>query len=593
MLRSRTCRSTPRTSAPSPRESPPQVTARRSRSRRARTRTWSTITKHVTVVGRCAANVEIKSPAGSVKPGIEVRATGVVVRGVTLTGHVDGISVASVGDATIEDVVIKGSRYAGLYVEGGRATIRRTKVEDTVPQADARGGFDLAVGVAGEATITDSTLSGGVQAVLAGADAKLTMMRVVVTRQAPNPASNVRATGVVAIGGAHVSVAKSVLRDMTTDSAAAAEDDGVIELTDAVVRDVHISGSAARGYGVTATYGGHVALRSSMIANVEKHRRAEPRQEVDARPLLGSDRGAASGRQSDRHGQERRQGRRRRRQRQGEGHARQHRDPRRVGRRRLRRRRWFHRPEALLHRRDARHERCRSLQGDRGGVRRAERRDRHRVRRLRHTQLRGGREPRQGQQPARRSLLVRDVAEGSTDTAGAGIGIGPGSTLDLEASVIDGATTSGLLIKEGSATLVRFAASSIHGTKMARSGSGTASPSGKARAPSSTGTSLVDNPGIGLAVDGGRALVDGVTIARNAVGVHAQNGSFLVEADDADAESLGDGEVRVASTTRFSSNATRVGSGIVPLPSPVFLERRSVTRHPKMHAQTSLSSRWP
>ena len=166
-------------------------------------------------------------------------------------------------------------------------------------------------------------------------------------------------------------------------------------------------------------------------------------------------------------------------------------------------------------------------------------------------------------------LLVRDVAEGGTDSAGAGIGVGPGSTLDLEASVIDGATTSGLLITEGSATLVRLARSSVHGTRMARSGFGHGVTVGVGARVVLSGTSLVDNPGIGLAVDGGRALVDGVTIARNGVGVHAQNGSFLVEADDVDADTLGDGEVRVATTTRFSSNATRVGSGIVPLPSPV------------------------
>lgn len=528
-----------------------------------------TIEKRVTVVGRCAAKVEIKSPAGSVKAGIEVLATGVIVRGVTLTGHVDGVAVKSSGEATIEDVVVRDSRYAGLYVEGGRATIRRTKVEDTVPQADARGGFDLAVGVGAEATMTDGTLSGGVQAVLAGADSKVTLTRVVVTRQAPNPSSNVRATGVVAIGGAHLTVAQSILRDMTTDSAAAAEDDGVVELTETIVRDVHIGGSAARGYGVTATYGGHVVLRSSMIANVantaalsrdDKSTLELSSVAIVAPAPVGNPVGAGT---SDGKGGGIAVS--------GKGKATLDNTVI-LGA-------WgvaaFADAGGFL-------ELKRSLLDATRGTSGA---DPTRSTAVGFVVLNGasatvadvsitrtsgaGVSLGKGSKLNGDHLLVRGVAEGQTDGAGEGIGVGPGSALDLEASVIDGATTSGLLIQEGSATLVRFVRSSVHGTKMARSGFGHGVTLGVGARLVLSGTSLVDNPGIGLAVDGGKALVDAVTIARNGVGVHAQNGSFLVERDDADADTLGDGEVRVATTTRFSSNAARVGSGIVPLPSPV------------------------
>ena len=529
-----------------------------------------TITKPVTVVGRCAASVEIRSPAGSVKPGIDVRTTGVTVRGVTLTGHVDGISVAKLAEATIEDVVIRGSRYAGLYVEGGRATIQRTKVEDTVPQADARGGFNLAVGVGAEATIVDSTLSGGVQGVLAGgADTKLTMTRVVVTRQAPNPASNVRPTGVVAVGGARVTVAQSIIRDLVADGAAAAEDDGVIDLTETIIRDVHISGSAARGYGVLATLGGHIVARSSMISAVENT--AALNRDESSTLDLSSVAVVAPTPKGNPIGAGKSDGK-------GGGIA------------------VSGKAKATLDgvvilgawgvaafvdaggALDVKHSLIDATRGTSGA-------DPSRATAVGFVVLNAARATVSDVTITRSSgaglslgkgsslggdhLLVRDVLEGSTDTAGAGIGVGPGSTLDLEASVVDGATTTGLFIKEGSGTLVRFARSSVHGTRMARTGFGHGVTVGVGARVVLSGTSLVDNPGIGLAVDGGRGLVDGVVIARNGVGIHAQNGSFLVEADDADADSLGDGEVRVASTTRFSSNATRVGSGIVPLPSPV------------------------
>jgi hypothetical protein len=528
-----------------------------------------TITKHVTVVGRCAANVEIRSPAGSVKAGIDIRTTGVTVRGVTLTGHVDGISVASTGVATIEDVVVRGSRYAGLYVEGGRATIQRSKVEDTVPQADARGGFDLATGVGAEATIVDCTLSGGVQGVLAGASAKLTMTRVVVTRQAPNPASNVRPTGVVAIGGAHVTVGQSVFRDLTVDAAAAAEDDGLLELDETIVRDVHISGSAARGYGVTATYGGHVSLKSSMFANIENtagltrdagSTLALSSVAIVAPTPVGSPVGGAK---SDGKGGGLAVT--------GKGKATLE-DVVILGA-------WgvatFVDAGGIL---DLKRSLFDATRGTNGAdpvkatavglvVLNAASATVSDVSVTRSTGA--GVSLGKGSTLKGDRLLVRGVLEGPIDSSGAGLGVGPGSSIDLDASVVDGATTTGILVKEGSGTRLRFTRSSVHGTKLSRIGFGHGLTVGQDARVVLTGSSVVDNPGIGLAVDGGSVLVDGATLARNNVGVHAQNGAFLVQAEDTDADTLAAGEVRFTSTTRFSSNVTRIGSGIVPLPSPV------------------------
>jgi hypothetical protein len=81
------------------------------------------------------------------------------------------------------------------------------------------------------------------------------------------------------------------------------------------------------------------------------------------------------------------------------------------------------------------------------------------------------------------------------------------------------------------------------------------------------GTSIFDNAAIGLAASGGRARLVESTIARNAVGVHVQEGSFLKETEDA--TDLGVNEVRVSRGTRFVGNQTRVGSGEIPLPSNI------------------------
>lgn len=526
------------------------------------------VTKPLTVAGRCPGSVELRSPPSSTLAGLDVRAKGVTIRGLTLTGHANGIAVRSSGDAVLEDLVVRDARYAGLYVEGGHAAIKRTKVEDTRPQADRRGGFDVATGVGADVTIEDSTLSGGVQGVLAGASAKLTMSRMVITKQAPDAASSIRPSGVVAVGGAHVTLGRSIIHDLVADAAVSVEDDATVELDETIVRGIHIDGSAARGYGMTATYGGHIVARSLILSDVQSiavlsRDEGSSVQLVDS-AVLGPDvttppagtlandgRGAGMTVKSKATASL-------------DGVA-------------------FVRPWAY----GVASELGATLQMKRSFV----------------DAPRGY----QGAEPARSGayglaitsasaavsdvtlarcanaginvgkggklsgdrVLVRDVIEGDLASSGAGLAVGEAGDVDLDASVIDAATSTGVLITRGGASYVRLARSAVHGTRKARDGFGHGVTVRLDARVVLTGTSIVDNPGIGIAADGGRALVEGTTVARNAVGIHAQAGSFLVELDDPDATSLADGEVRVAPSTHFASNATRVGSGNVPLPSPL------------------------
>jgi hypothetical protein len=54
-----------------------------------------------------------------------------------------------------------------------------------------------------------------------------------------------------------------------------------------------------------------------------------------------------------------------------------------------------------------------------------------------------------------------------------------------------------------------------------------------------------------------------VVLSGNNVGVHVQDGATLVESDTASDDPLA---VAVSKDTQFVANATRVGSGTVPLP---------------------------
>ena len=528
-----------------------------------------TVQKPLTLIGRCAASVEVRSPAGSTKAGIDVRAKGVTVRGMTLTGHVDGVSVSSSGDATVESVVVRDARFAGLYVEGGHLAVKGTKVENTVPRADRRGGFDLAVGVGARASVEDSTLSGGVQGVLAGgAGTKLLMTHVVITGQAPSAMSTARPAGVAAVGESHVSISRSVIRDLVADGGAVVEDEATIEIDETIVRNVHIAGSSARGYGLTSTYAGHMVVRSSLLEAIEglavlAADEGSSLQLVDTTVLGPGTTKPPSGALAS-------EGR-------GGGvvvkkKAKASLDGVAVvgtwgyglgsdtgGMLELKRS-LVDNPRGLLGVAPSKSNAFGlSVSGASATVSDVT---------ITRCSAAGITVGKKGRITGER-VFVRDVLEGEVISSGAGLAVGEAGEVDLDASVIDRATAAGVLITRGGNSVVRLARSSVRHTRQTPEGYGHGVTVRLEARVVLTGTSVVDNPGIGIAADGGRALIEGATVARNAVGIHAQSGSFLVELDDPDAESLAEGEVRVAKSTVFTGNATRIGTGFVPVPGPV------------------------
>jgi hypothetical protein len=83
-----------------------------------------------------------------------------------------------------------------------------------------------------------------------------------------------------------------------------------------------------------------------------------------------------------------------------------------------------------------------------------------------------------------------------------------------------------------------------------------------------TGCEIRNSAGVGLAFANVGAVIASSVIADNTVGIHAQEGSRLIETDTApDAPSGHD--VTVTNDTRFENNATRIGSGEIALPAPI------------------------
>lgn len=77
--------------------------------------------------------------------------------------------------------------------------------------------------------------------------------------------------------------------------------------------------------------------------------------------------------------------------------------------------------------------------------------------------------------------------------------------------------------------------------------------------------------GIGVVAAGATVLVDACLVSDNTVALHAQEGVTLLEVATAppDATSM---SLTVSSDSRFVRNQTRIGSGTVPLPSPVTVQ---------------------
>jgi hypothetical protein len=83
-----------------------------------------------------------------------------------------------------------------------------------------------------------------------------------------------------------------------------------------------------------------------------------------------------------------------------------------------------------------------------------------------------------------------------------------------------------------------------------------------------SGCEVRRSAGIGLAFSKSAAVVKSSTIADNAVGIHAQDGSMLLQVDVAPEAPSGT-DVSVSADTTFDGNGTRIGSGTVPLPDPL------------------------
>lgn len=161
------------------------------------------------------------------------------------------------------------------------------------------------------------------------------------------------------------------------------------------------------------------------------------------------------------------------------------------------------------------------------------------------------------------AVLIRDTHELPSLTAGSGVQLARDGSMTMTRCALSGNSQESILVATGGHLVMK--ASTVHGTRKSADGAfGHGVTLFTGATVELTDIVVYDSDSVGLISDGGSAIVRGGTFARSQVALHAQNGASITQSD-ATGE-LATGEVRVSSSTRFVDNASRLGSGIIPVP---------------------------
>jgi hypothetical protein len=225
------------------------------------------VTRPMTIVGKCAAEVVIENP-GDKRAGILVtNATGVVVHGVTLTGHTTGVYVKGAGDVTVEDSILDANKWMGLYVlDQGHAKLVRTRVSNTVPDASGAYGWGVAAQKGGSIELEDSAVlratGQGIVAVNAGT--KLQMLRSVVR---DTQADTKRfAFGVSVAGGASAEITESLISGNPVVNLQVSDAGTLVTVTRSSLVASAGDGREDTGRGIQILHGARLALAGSWVS---------------------------------------------------------------------------------------------------------------------------------------------------------------------------------------------------------------------------------------------------------------------------------------------------------------------------------------
>lgn len=168
-----------------------------------------TVTKSVTIHGRCAERVVLDGQTTATRAGIVTSGVGVTIRGLTIRGWSTGVN-AWKGASTFEDVLIDHNTHIGVSLADDVTTrLVRSVVRDTY--ADAEGyGYGLQIIFGAEAELLESVVSQNQGAgILAGEPKTNVRVEKSVVRDNESDAKRTFGLGLNVTNGAAATVARS------------------------------------------------------------------------------------------------------------------------------------------------------------------------------------------------------------------------------------------------------------------------------------------------------------------------------------------------------------------------------------------------
>lgn len=199
-----------------------------------------TVTRAVSLVGRCAAQVQLTGSPAIFVDG----ASGVTLSGLTLHDSVLALRVEHAAQVTLRDAVLDHNERSAVQVldEGTEVLLERVVVRDTQPDATtATFGQGVAASYGAGLTLRDVQLTGNREAALFldRANTHATLLRVLIASTAARASTGTLGWGLGAQRGASFTAREVVIDDSTTGGLVLSGAPSTATLTDVVVRRTH------------------------------------------------------------------------------------------------------------------------------------------------------------------------------------------------------------------------------------------------------------------------------------------------------------------------------------------------------------------
>jgi hypothetical protein len=213
------------------------------------------VTRAVTLVGRCAEKVLLEAPTGAAAIAVSADLT---LRGVTVRGGTPGLEVGPAAHASLADVVLEQNLRAGIVAtDGARVEVVRSVIRATQAASRSDTTNGVFVDVSGKVTLDESAVVGAADAGLGATGGGTITLRRSVVRDVVKRPDGVGGSGARAFEGGIVSLEESAVVSAIGTGILAGQTKGGLKLVRSTVLgtrpDLRFPGGFATAASLTTT----------------------------------------------------------------------------------------------------------------------------------------------------------------------------------------------------------------------------------------------------------------------------------------------------------------------------------------------------